>query len=99
MIPVTALRLENTLLVICKVLGLFVNPLTSDYKYSLLKTENLLQHFQRQLSKKRKIFSEFFFFFFFAFCEFIFKFEHFQTKMTLTADVFLNLRSPKNVVR
>ena len=67
MIPVNALRLENTLLVICKVLGLFVNPLTSDYKYSLLKTENLLQHFQRQLSKKRKIFSEFFFFFFLHF--------------------------------
>ena len=66
-IPVNALRLENTLLVICKVLGLFVNPLTSDYKYSLLKTENLLQHFQRQLSKKRKIFSEFFFFSFLHF--------------------------------
>ena len=88
MIPVNALRLENTLLVICKVLGLFVNPLTSDYKYSLLKTENLLQHFQRQLSKKRKIFSEFFFSL--PFSELIFKFDHFQKKMTLTADASLN---------
>ena len=56
-------RLKKSLLMICKILGLFFNPLTSDHKYSLLNRGNLLQHFQRQLSKKRKIFSEFFFFF------------------------------------
>ena len=48
-----------------------------------------------QLSQKRKIFSEFLFEFFI----FRFNFEHFQKKMTLTSDVFLNLPTPKYVVR
>ena len=48
------------------------------------------------LSQKRKIFSEFLF----AFFRFRLNFEHFpKKKMTLTADLFLNLRTPKNVVR
>ena len=34
--------------VIWKILGLFLNPLTADRKYSLLNTENLKQHFQMQ---------------------------------------------------
>ena len=38
-------------------------------------------------------------FFFFSSSEFRLNFKHFQTKMTLIADVFLNLRTPKNVVR
>ena len=61
---------------ICKILGLFVNPLTADDKYSLFKRGNLLQHFQMQLSRKQKTFSEFFF----EFSKFRFNFEHFQTK-------------------
>ena len=48
-----------------------------------------------QLSQKQKTFSSFFF----AFLKFEFSFEHFQKKMNLIADVFLNLRTPKNVVR
>ena len=49
-----------------------------------------------QISKKQKIFSEFFF----TFCKFRFNFQHFQKeKMTLTGDVFLNLRIPKYEVR
>ena len=47
------------------------------------------------LSEKGKIFSEFFF----TFSKFRFNFERFQKSMTLIADSFLNLRSPKNVVR
>ena len=50
-------------LVICKILGHFVNALTADDNYSLLKRGKLLQHFQMQLSKKQKIFSQFFFIF------------------------------------
>ena len=46
-----------------KILGLFVNPLTSDDKYSVLNRGNLLQRFQMHLSHKRKIFREFFFHF------------------------------------
>ena len=69
-------RFKNSLWVICKILGLFVNPLTADDKYSLLNRSNLLQHFQMQLSQKRKTFSEFFF----AFSKFRFNFNHLQKK-------------------
>ena len=51
---------KKFLWVICKILGRFVNPLTADDKYSLLNRGDLLQHVQIQLSKKRKIFFEFF---------------------------------------
>ena len=39
------------------------------------------------------------FFFFFVFFKFRFKFEIFQKKMTITTDLFLNLQTPKKVVR
>ena len=81
-----------------KILGLFVNTLTADDKFSLLNRGRLLQHVQMQLSQNLKTFTEFFFFFF-SFSEFIFNFEHFKKKMTLIADVFLNLRALNNVVR
>ena len=61
---------------ICNILGLFVNPLTADDKYSLLNRGNLMHHFQMQLSQKLETFSEFLF----AFPKFIFNFEHFQKK-------------------
>ena len=48
-----------------------------------------------QLSKKRKIFSEFFLHF--VDLDSILKF--FKKEMTFTGNVFLNLRTPKNVVR
>ena len=73
---------------ICKILGLFVNPLTADDKYSLLNRGNLFEHLQMQLSEKQKIFSEFFF----AFSKFSFNFELFQQKVSLIADVFLKLK-------
>ena len=47
------------------------------------------------LSQKRKIFYQFFF----SFSKLRVNFEDFIKKMTLTVDVFLNLRSPKYVVR
>ena len=59
-------------------LGLFVNQLTADNKYSLPNRGNLLKHFQKQLCEKQKIIS--FFFFFFAFYKFRFNFEHFQKR-------------------
>ena len=46
--------LKKSLWVIYKILGLFVNPLTVDDKYSLLNRRNLFEHFQMQLSKKQK---------------------------------------------
>ena len=54
-----------------------------------------------QVSKKQEVFAHFFLFinFFFAFSKFAFNFEHFQKKLTLVVDAFLNLRTPKDVVR
>ena len=69
-------RLKKPLRVICKILGLFVNPLTADDKYCLLKRGKLLQNFHRQWPQKRKTFSEFFF----AFFKFRFNFETFQAR-------------------
>ena len=48
------------MLVLCKILGLLVNTLTDDDKYSLLYRENLTQQIQILLSQKRKTFSQFF---------------------------------------
>ena len=42
-ITVKAAELEKSLLVISKILGLFVNTLTADDKYSLTKRDNLMQ--------------------------------------------------------
>ena len=61
---------------ICKILRRFVNPLTADDKYYLLKGGNLLQDFQMQLSQKRKSFSDIFF----QLSKFRFNFENFQKK-------------------
>ena len=79
-------------------LGLFFNTLSADGKYSFLKRGNVLQHFQMQLSEEAKTFSQFFFFCF-GFSKFRINFEHFKKKMTLIADIFLNLGTPKNLVR
>ena len=83
------------MLVLCKILRLFVNTLTDDDKYCLLYRDNLTQPIQILLSQKQKIFSEFFS----AFSKSKLNFEHFQKKMTLIADVFSKLPSPKKVIR
>ena len=44
---------KKYLLVICKVLRLFVNALTADDKYSILKRDNFMQPTQRQLSLRK----------------------------------------------
>ena len=61
---------------ICEILGLFVNTLTVDDKYSLLNRDNLLQHLQVQPSKRQKTFPDFFF----AFAKSRLNFESFQKK-------------------
>ena len=70
------LELKKSLWVICKVWGLFVNPLTANDRYSLLNRGNLLQHFQMHLYQKRKILCQFFF----TFSKFIVNFEQFFKK-------------------
>ena len=46
------------MLVLCKILGLFVNTLTDDDKYSLLYRDNLTQQIQILLSQKPETFSQ-----------------------------------------
>ena len=48
------------MLVLCNILGLFLNTLTDDGKYSLLYRENLTRQMQILLSKKPKTFSQLF---------------------------------------
>ena len=72
---------------------MFVYTLTPDDKYSLLNRDNLTQPIRTQLSLKQKAFSQFFL----AFSKSTLNFEHFQKKMTLIADLFMKLRTPKNV--
>ena len=89
--------LKKSLWLIWKILGLFVNPLSVDNKYSLCNRRNLLQHFQMQLFQKQK---KKFLNFFLAFSKFRFSFElFFKKKMTIIPELFLNLRTRKNVVR
>ena len=83
------------MLVLCKILGLFVNTLSEDDKYCLLYRDNLTQPIQILLPQKQKTFFEFFS----AFLKSTLNFEHFQKKINLIADVFPKLPSPKNVIR
>ena len=70
-----------------------INTLTVNYKYSCSNTENLPLPVQMKLSEKLKTFSRFFI----AFFESTLNFEHFEKKMSLTAQVFLKLLTPKDV--
>ena len=64
------------MLVLCTILKLFVNTLTADDKYSLIKRGNLTQPIQILLSQKEKTFSPFLSSFFKS----TLNFEHFQKK-------------------
>ena len=78
---------------LCKILGLFVNTLTDEGKYSLLYRDNLTQEIQILLSQKPKTFSQLSS----EILKPILNFELFQKKMTLIADIFPKLPSPKKV--
>ena len=58
LITVKAIELEKKLSVICKVIGMFCNVLTTYDKYSLLNRDNFRQPIQIHLSQKRKTFSQ-----------------------------------------
>ena len=76
-----------------KILRLFVKAFTADNKSSLLNRGNLLQHFQLHLTEKRKTFSNFSL----HFLNLDSVLNVFEKNMTLIADVFVNLRTPKDV--
>ena len=83
------------MLVLCEFLRLFAKTLTDDEKYCLLYRANLTQPIQILISQKQKTFSQFFS----AFLKFTLNLKSFKKKMTLTADVFPKLPSPKKVTR
>ena len=83
---------KKSFLVLCKVLRMFFNILTSNNKYSLLNGDNLRHPIRMQLSQKEKTFSQFFS----AFLKCRLSFEQPQKKISLIVDVFPKLRTPKN---
>ena len=90
------LTFKKSLLVISKISRQFPNTLIADGKYSLLNRDNLTEPIQMQVSRKQKMFSQFFS----AILKSNLNFERFQkkNKMTLTAEVFPKLQTPKNMV-
>ena len=78
-----------------KFLRPFVNTFSEDDKYCLLYKDKVSQPIQILLSQKQKTFSQFFS----PFLKSTLNFEHFQTKMTFIANVFLKVPSPKKVIR
>ena len=70
------------------------NTFPADEKHYLLNRHNLAQSIQMQLSQKRKTFSQFLF----TFLKSILNYQNFPKKMTLIADVFLEIPTPKNMI-
>ena len=89
------LTFKKFLSVICKISRLFPNTLSADDKYSLLNRDNLTQPIQILLSQKQKTFSQFFS----EFLKSTLSLMIFKQKITLIADVFLRLGTPKKVIR
>ena len=59
-ITLAKIKMGNARVSVSEILGVFVNTLTSDGKYSLLNRQNLPQSIQLQMSKIQKSFSQFF---------------------------------------
>ena len=76
-------------------LGLFFNPLTADNNYSILNRDNLYNIFRYNYIRNEKYFLDFFL----HFLSLDSTLNSSKKKMTLIADVFLHLRTPKKVVR
>ena len=87
--------LWKCLLVICEILGVFVNTLTADDKYNLGNCANLQFPITMQLSKKLKTFSQFFV----PYLEFTSNFKHFEQKMIFIGNVFPQLLTVEDLVR
>ena len=94
-ITVNVIELQKSLLDTWKFLRPFLNTLTADDRYSFISKNKWMKTIQMHLSRKPKIFSEFFC----AFFELVLNFEHFEKKMTLIAYVFPKLTTTKDVLR
>ena len=87
--------MKESPLAIWKILRLFVYTLTAYEKYSVLNREYLTQPIHMHLSIKTKVFLKFFS----NILKPTLNSEHFQTKITLKANVFPKLQTPKKAVR
>ena len=76
-------------------LGLVVNTLTGDHKYPVLNRDNLTMPIQIQLSRKQKIFSQFFA----AFLKFRLNFKCFGEKDDAHRFCTSDITDSENVVR
>ena len=94
-----ALELEKVSLNDKKILGLFVNTLIADGKYSLLKQANLTQRIQMQSCNEQTVLSRFSS----AFLKSRLNFQFFEKNphwvITLIAYVFPELQTANNMVR
>ena len=83
---------KKSLLVIHKILRPFVHTLAVNDK---LNRDNLAQPIQLELSQKQKTFSQFVF----SFLKSILNYKDFSKKITLRADIFPELPTPRNMGR
>ena len=83
------------MLMLCKILGMFVNTLIDKDKYCLLYRDNLTQTIQILLSQKQKTFSHLFS----PFLKPTLNFVDSKKKMTLIADACPKLPCSKKVIR
>ena len=82
-----------------KILGLFVNLLTADKNYSLLNKRHFCNIFRYNIFRHNYLKNEKNFLLFFLFRNLNLILDISKIKMTLIAEIFLNLESPENVVR
>ena len=83
-----------SVLIRSKILGLFVNTLTAEYKYSRRNMQTFAQQIQRPLSLKKKIFSRFFI----PFLKSTWNVEQFQKKGEISRLRISEIIDPKEVV-
>ena len=86
---------KKSLLVTCKISGLFPKTLSAYGKYSLLNRDNLTQPIQMQLSRKQKTFSDFFS----ASLKCSLYFEYFIKKDDLHSWCISDISDPENPLR
>ena len=85
---------KMSLFLIFEILGLFVNTLIADDKFSLCNSEKLQQPLQMQLSNKQKVFLNFL-----LICWNLHQFFNtLNKKMTLIADACEKLETAKDMV-
>ena len=85
---------KKSLLFTCRILGLLLNILAANEKYSLLNRDNLTIPIQMQLSQKHKTFCQFFT----AFLKSRWNFEHFDKKDDVHRFCNFKITDSENVV-